>query len=200
MTVIKAIIFDLNKVLVTFDKTDKSDNEYKNKLGISRSEFWKDRDKILDDYTLGKITLDEFLLHQLKKSNLPESQLPIAHELHEKNIELVEGIIPFLETLKKKYKLILMAGEGKESLALKLDNLDISKYFLKIYSTHISKMRKTETDFYSFILKDLNLKQYEVLFIDDQLRYIEAAQRVGIKTIVFENVYQLEKDLASILN
>ena len=190
---IKTIIFDLNKVLVTYDK---SGDEYFSKLGMSREEFWKDREQALEEYTLGKITFDEFLLIQLKKSNLSNNKLKIIRELHDGGLRIVEGIIPLLESLRKKYKLILMAGEGKESVALKLDKFDLRKYFSEIYATYISKMNKTEIKFYKLILKENKLRPEEVLFIDDQQRYIDAAKKTGIKTVKFESVKQLIRELS----
>ncbi len=194
---IKTIIFDLNKVLVTYNKS--SDN-YLAKLGVGREEFWRDREQALEEYTLGNITLDEFLSLQLKKSNLSLSKLKIAKELHESELRVVEGISALLKTLSKNFSLILMAGEGKESLAIKLDKFNLRKYFSKIYATCFSKMRKTEISFYKLILEESRLQANEVLFIDDQLQYINAAQKLGIKTIKFENVKQLISEINKIIS
>ena len=78
---IKNIIFDLNKVITTFDKSSNSDEVYKKELGISREDFWKDRDKILEDYTLGKVSLDEYISSQLRKSSISFFVLMLNNKL-----------------------------------------------------------------------------------------------------------------------
>ena len=192
---IKNIIFDLNKVITTFDKSSNSDEVYKKELGISREDFWKDRDKILEDYTLGKVSLDEYISSQLRKSSISLDKQEIAKKIHNQFLTLVDEIIPVIEKLSKSYNLILMAGEGKESLEIKLDKFKLRKYFSKIYATYTVKMDKTETKFYSLILSENNLKPDETIFIDDQQRYIDAAKKVGLKTIKFENIMQLKQEL-----
>ena len=192
---IKNIIFDLNKVITTFDKSSNSDEVYKKELGISREDFWKDRDKILEDYTLGKVSLDEYISSQLRKSSISLDKQEIAKKIHNQFLTLVDEIIPVIEKLSKSYNLILMAGEGKESLEIKLDKFKLRKYFSKIYATYTVKMDKTETKFYSLILSENNLKPDETIFIDDQQRYIDAAKKVGPKTIKFENIMQLKQEL-----
>ena len=192
---IKNIIFDLNKVITTFDKSSNSDEVYKKELGISREDFWKDRDKILEDYTLGKVSLDEYISSQLRKSSISLDKQEIAKKIHNQFLTLVDEIIPVIEKLSKSYNLISMAGEGKESLEIKLDKFKLRKYFSKIYATYTVKMDKTETKFYSLILSENNLKPDETIFIDDQQRYIDAAKKVGPKTIKFENIMQLKQEL-----
>src|SRR3989338_1291425 len=192
---IKNIIFELNKVITTFDKSSNSDEVYKKELGISREDFWKDRDKILEDYTLGKVSLNEYISSQLRKSSISLDKQEIAKKIHNQFLTLVDGIIPVIEKLSKSYNLILMAGEGKESLEIKLDKFKLRKYFSKIYATYAVKMDKTETKFYSLILSENNLKPDETIFIDDQQRYIDAAKKVGLKTIKFENIMQLKQEL-----
>lgn len=189
---IKAVIFDLNKVIVTYDKTN---DYYIKELGIKREDFWKNREQNLEDYTLGKINLNEFLLLQLKQSKLSSDKLEVVKKLHDDGLRIVEGIIHILDVLFKRYKLILMAGEGEESVDIKLNKFDLRKYFNKVYATYLSKMNKTETKFYQNILSENELKPSEVLFIDDQQRYIDAATSIGIKTIKFEDVSQLKKEL-----
>lgn len=193
---IKTIIFDLNKVLITYRKDDDS---YIKILGKSREEFWKYRDEYLDKYILDEINFDTFLKIMLEKSNLPLNKLKDIKKIHEEGLELTKGIIPLLEKLKKKYNLILMAGDGYESLNIKIDKFGIRKYFSKIYATCIQKMKKTDSNFYNLILKENNLAPSEVVFVDDRIVYIDAAKKLGIKTILLENNKKLEYELNKII-
>jgi len=57
------------------------------------------------------------------------------------------------------------------------------------------KMRKPFPAFYKLLLERYGLKAEEVLFIDDNLRNVEAARALGIETIHFKNADALEKHL-----
>lgn len=189
---IKTIIFDLNKVLVSYDK---SDLPYLEHFGINREIFWKDRKEELERYELGEISLNEMLLNQLKKNNLPQNKLGIALEIYKKGLIIVQEMPELLSKLSQKYTLILLAGDGEEALYLKLNKFNLKKYFTKVYATCFSKMRKTDKILYELVLKESKLSPQEVIFIDDQERYIKAAESAGIKTIKFENPLQLTEKL-----
>ena len=191
---IKTIIFDLNKVLVTHDYSDKL---YMNSFGITRESFWKDRKEDLHKYEMSEITLADLLSCQLKKNALSKDQLGTALEVYKKGLRLVKGMLEILENLSKKYDLILLAGEGKEGLIIKLNSFNLEKYFKKIYSTCFLKMTKSDKKVYEYVLKDNKLNPEEVLFIDDRTLYLQAANFAGIKGVQFENSEKLAKELNS---
>ncbi len=192
---IKAIILDLNKVLITYNKADE---DYIKKLGVTREEFWQDREVVLKKYALGQITLDEYLLHFIKKAGLTKDMLEVVKEIHEKNLAVVEGMKEVIEELSKKFILILMAGEGKEVIDLKLDKFGLRKYFNKIYATSYQRMEKTDMKFYQLILAENHLRPGEALFVDDRPAYIECAKKVGLKTILFEDSKSFRKEFQNL--
>jgi 2-haloacid dehalogenase len=63
------------------------------------------------------------------------------------------------------------------------------------------QMRKPNPQFYKLLLERYELNANEVLFIDDNLRNVQAAEALGIKSIRFENPEQLTKrfDAAGIM-
>ncbi len=56
---------------------------------------------------------------------------------------------------------------------------------------------KPDERIYNLILEKLTLEAKECVFIDDRKVNVEGAERVGIKTILFQNVKQLRKKLIS---
>jgi 2-haloacid dehalogenase len=57
------------------------------------------------------------------------------------------------------------------------------------------QMRKPNPQFYKLLLERYELNANEVLFIDDNLRNVQAAEALGIKSIVFKSPQQLEDEL-----
>ena len=56
-------------------------------------------------------------------------------------------------------------------------------------------MRKPEPEIYELALKRLGIKADDAVFIDDRYEYVEGANAVGIKGILFENAVQLKREL-----
>ena len=56
-------------------------------------------------------------------------------------------------------------------------------------------MRKPFPEFYQLILNRFKLTPRETLFIDDNVRNAEAAEQIGIRTIIFKSPEQLKNEL-----
>ena len=57
------------------------------------------------------------------------------------------------------------------------------------------KMRKPHPEFYQVLLDRFDVRAEEALFIDDSVRNIQAAKKIGIKTIHFTSPEQLRNEL-----
>ena len=58
--------------------------------------------------------------------------------------------------------------------------------------------RKPEAKIYEILLRKLELKPEEIVFIDDRKENIDAANQIGINGILFKNSKQLKKDLLTL--
>jgi len=192
---IKIIIFDLNKVLVTFEYVDNT-VEYESILGVSYEDFWNVGRELFMQYNLGNLTFDEYLSKILEKLNIDTSLLKEAKKLYAGNLSIVKGICEILESLQKRYRLVVLAGDGEESVNLKLDNFNLRRFFSKIYVSGFEKMHKEDVRLYEKVLSEEKINPKEALFIDDIESHINIANTLGINTILFKNSEQLKKDLA----
>lgn len=76
----------------------------------------------------------------------------------------------------------------------------ISEIFNQIYSAADLGINKTDPSAYSLIAEKLGKKPEEIVFIDDQLKNVEAAQKAGMTAIQFKNVDDLKAKLENILH
>jgi len=196
---IKAIIFDLNDVLITRWDKDIS-NRFEKEIGINISSFWKVASKYFGNLNLGKFSLNDFYKKALLELNLNPSLVKKVREIHEEEYSLIEGMDSLLKELKKNYDLILLAGDNKEGLKYKLDKFKLKKYFSKIYCTCFEGIYKDNLEIYKKIIKEKRLKPEEVLFIDDMERHTSTAKKLGINVILFQSVKQLKKELKTFIN
>lgn len=105
------------------------------------------------------------------------------------NKELME----YLLKLKSSYQLCIFTTDIIQDDPSFKKELD--KIFEKIYSAGQLGISKRDPKSYEFILKDLNKKAEEVLFIDDTQGNIYAAKLAGLQTHLFTSNKELIEEL-----
>ncbi len=89
-------------------------------------------------------------------------------------------ILALLPKLDKNYKLGLISNVGKGHKKFLIKKHNISKPFsANIFSCDIG-IRKPNSKIYKLALKELSSKPKETIFVDDNLRNIRAAKKLGI--------------------
>ena len=62
------------------------------------------------------------------------------------------------------------------------------------------KCQKPDLEFYQVLIKSIGEKPEEILFIDDHIRNIEAAQKAGFATLLYDGKELLSNEVNSYLN
>ncbi len=114
--------------------------------------------------------------------------------------EPFEGTVTILHQLKKRadLKLYALTNWSAELFPYALKKYHFLKTFDGIVVSGEEKMKKPDPEIFQLLLKRFQLDTREVLFIDDSLRNINAAEELGIRSIHFKNPEQLKKDLEKI--
>jgi FMN phosphatase YigB (HAD superfamily) len=76
----------------------------------------------------------------------------------------------------------------------------IKEIFNQIFSAEDLGVNKTESGAYRLIAEKLGKEPEEIVFIDDQLKNVEAAQKTGMVAIQYKNVQDLKEKLEKILH
>jgi 2-haloacid dehalogenase len=79
-----------------------------------------------------------------------------------------------------------------------LQRYDFLNWFDGVVVSGAEKMRKPNPAFYQLLLDRYNVKAEEALFIDDNLRNILAAEKLGINSIHFSSAGQLKFELVAL--
>jgi putative hydrolase of the HAD superfamily len=191
---IKYIIFDLSEVLISgvlgVEKV-LAEKIPQSMEAISKSLYgnW------FNEYMIGGISEDIYLTEIVKRQNwnieIDDLKKYIRDNFHNE----VEGMPGLLEKLSSKYKLILHSDHSKEWI----DYIKSVHPFLNLFEHMLFSyelgMTKHFPSTFSKALERLNITAEECLLIDDHQRNIDAAAKVGIKGIRFENYNQLLNDL-----
>lgn len=96
---------------------------------------------------------------------------------------------------KGKYKLYALTNWSAELFPIALERYDFLHWFDGRVVSGEEKMRKPFPEFYQLILNRFKLTPQETLFIDDNVRNAEAAEQIGIRTIIFKSPEQLKNEL-----
>jgi len=197
MTEIKAIVFDVGGVLAldspkhfTAELSIKKDIPVKDLVTIWRK-YWA-------DFKLGKITEDEFWTKFAGDLLIKEPIEDLVQECKDMiRLFLVpnDDVMAYVNSLKGKLKLGILSNNVKEWVTYKNDHFKIDEPFdAVVYSCDVGKV-KPEKEIFELILQKLRTKAEETIFIDNHDRNIEAAQQIGMQTVLFENLDQMKQEV-----
>jgi 2-haloacid dehalogenase len=94
-----------------------------------------------------------------------------------------------------RYKLYALTNWSAELFPYALETYEFLHWFDGRIVSGEEKMRKPDPAFYNLLLSRFNVRPEHALFIDDNLRNIHAAEKIGIHTIHFTSPQQLKDEL-----
>lgn len=109
----------------------------------------------------------------------------------------IEGTVEILRQLiaSQHYKVVALTNWSHETFPVALSTFDFLHWFEGILVSGEEKTRKPFRDIYELTLSRFNIEAEKALFIDDNLRNVEAAKTLGINSILFKNPKQLKDEL-----
>jgi len=191
MQPIKNIIFDLGGVFlnIDFQLTNKAFKD----LGVDRFEAMFNQHHSNDLFELletGKLSDNDFYEAFRKESETELSNEQIKNAWNALLLDFPEERIRWLEEIKGKYNTYLFSNTNQihydqfiTDFAKAFPGKDFNGYFIKAYYSQTMGLRKPYTNSFEKILEEQKLNPNETLFIDDTIKNIEGAQKVGLQTI-----------------
>lgn len=194
---IRAIIFDLGGVLIDWNpryvyrQIFKTDEEVEWFLQNVTTLDWNEKQD--EGYPLHKATEELIARH-------PEWETEIKAYYGRWLEMLGEAIHETVEIFRKlkttgKYKLYALTNWSAELFPHAREKFEFLKWFDGIVVSGEEKMRKPSAKFYRVLLDRYGLAPGQTIFIDDSLRNVEAAEKLGIKALVFKGPENLMQQL-----
>ena len=97
-----------------------------------------------------------------------------------------------------KFKLYALTNWSAELFPYALELYEFLHWFDGRVVSGEEKIRKPSPEFYHVLLDRFNVLPEEALFIDDNFRNIQAAERIGIKSLHFISPQQLKEELENL--
>ena len=109
----------------------------------------------------------------------------------------ITGTVNILKTLidSKNYKVVALTNWSTETFPIALERYEFLQWFEGIIVSGEEKTRKPFDKIYNLTLERFQIKAENAIFIDDNLRNIEAANNLGINGIRFKSPEDLEQQL-----
>jgi 2-haloacid dehalogenase len=119
-------------------------------------------------------------------------QETIGGRIHE-TVELLEEI-----KASKKYKLYALTNWSAETFPWALANFDFLHWFDGIVVSGVEKCRKPFPEFYQILFNRYQINPAQAIFIDDNIKNVEGALKVGLPTIHFQSAAQTKRELVKV--
>src|SRR3989344_500849 len=103
-------------------------------------------------------------------------------------------LIKFLEKIKRKYALYSLSNIDEECYK-ETKRKGIYKVFKKNYRSYLTGIEKPDKKAFLMVLKEEELNPEQTIFVDDKQKNLDAAKKLGMKTVIFKNNSQFFKDL-----
>lgn len=199
MTAINTIIFDLGNVLIDWNPLHVFDENYFDSQ--EKREFFFSHICTMDwneQQDEGR-SIVQATMELIEK--FPDWEQPIR-DYYGRWTEMLGG--PIVESVKifrqlkesGKYKTYALTNWQAGLFDIALVRYNFLHWFDGRVVSGEEKMRKPFPEFYQLLLNRYNVKAEEALFIDDNLRNVMAAEKLGIKSICYQSHSQLKNDLA----
>ena len=189
---IKAIIFDAGGVYFQGSFIDFVNRSYKI-LGIENRDFIDKKLIFNPDYNRGEITAEECFRNYFGVP-ISEKQMEKILDFWTTTWKLNDEMVNLVRRLKENYKLAILSNS---------DLINSEKYtergwyspFDVLVLSHEEGILKPERKIYEIVLEKLGMSPEECVFIDDQKEALLPAKEMGMKTILYESIEQLEREL-----
>jgi HAD superfamily hydrolase (TIGR01509 family) len=196
---LRAIIFDIGRVLVRIDVTRAMEGLAAGG-SLSPSELWIaiEKDPRWHDWQEGRISPRDWYLHLAKRfeGNFSFEQFTEIWNRVLDPTPIHEDA--FFEKLSKRYRLALLSNTD----AIHVRHMEAAYSFfaffpVRIYSCVVGAS-KPDPIIYREALRALKVQAQEAVYIDDIAAYVQAAQRLGMGGLQFQSPAQLASDLRSL--
>lgn len=192
---IKTLIFDFAGVITTTALFPRVAEVFGNKSGIGKEAFYKILKSKEKEYLIGECTTEDFWKGVCQDSDISYDEFVNEISWYKLNDE----VLNLLRRLKDKYELVLLS-DNYDALFKAISNdkklQGIFDYSFYSHQLHMVKMYDEEKIF-NYVLKTINADPENCVFIDDKEINLTPAKKLGIHTILFKNIMQLKKELAS---
>ena len=196
VSTIEVILFDLGGVLVELGESPIPPAWLPENNSFTLSDWFLSETAV--SFEKGSITADIFaetLRNDLKIDANPE--LIIEH-FSQWPIGLFPGAKDLLKSLQPKYRLAVLTNTNELHWPRIVEEFRLPEYFECIFASHLLNKVKPESVIFQHVIDELQVAPASILFLDDNLKNVEASRKLGIQSLQVSGIEQARQGLAAL--
>ena len=197
MAEVSTLFWDNGGVILTNGWDRDSRQLAVDKFHLDWADFEDRHELMLHTFETGELTLDDYLRRVVFYRPRPFTPEEFKTFMFEQSQPFPESL-DFLGQLARtrRYMLAALNNESFEINEYRIAKFKLRDYFEAFFSSCYLGLRKPGAEIYNRALQITQRKPEECVLIDDRGLNLECAQEMGMHTIQFHNVAQLQGDLA----
>jgi len=194
---IRALLFDLGKVLMAYDVRRITDGIAERVSGLSGNEIlgapgaWQ----ILEKAETGEMSPAELREHLNARFNLDLSETEWAEIWGLGILGSMDGMESLLRGLRGIFTLAVLSNTMPWHWDEALQRLPVLEIFDYYFLSFELGCRKPDPRIYEIALETLELKPDQVVFVDDRRENVDTAEQLGFRALLFTDTETLTHDL-----
>jgi glucose-1-phosphatase len=180
---IRVLLFDVGGVLVQLAGVEVMLDWLGN--GISADDLWRMwlQSAPVRQFETGKIDASEFAVRVTSEFGLSVEPQRFLDAFVGWPTGLYPGTLEMLARIPRSYRRAILSNSNALHWPRVLNDMQLGSVFDSHFASHLTGRIKPDADAYEHVVKSLDCSPGHVLFLDDNLLNVEAAQRFGMQAI-----------------
>jgi len=195
---IKLVLFDAVGVLFPLNKVVGDDLSAA--FNLSETQLKHMWDELYPDYTIGKLSTEQFLDRFAEIYNLPREKVTesVFLESFLRALTPMPGMQELLQKLHKAGVRMAMLSDTTPMFAYVRRNWIFSEFFDHIFLSFEIGHKKPDKAAFQAVIDHYQLQPNEFFFVDDNEQNVVAAQHLGLQAVQFTTAETLAQKLAQV--
>lgn len=182
---VSAIIFDWGGVF-SYSGDPLSRPEIISRLKTSKNIIRNNLAEISNAFSRGKMKSENYWTKYAETVNIAGYKSKKFKKLYLKYTPNY-GMLDLLRHLSLHYPIVLLSNLNVDMKTVIIKDLELNKYFKHMIFSNDVGLLKPDPTIYKLALQKLGTLSSETLFIDDETENVDAAKKLGLRTILFKS-------------
>lgn len=194
---IRALFFDIGGVLLSNGWDREQRAVVAAQFGLDATDFGERHKLAAPELELGRMTLDEYLEQTVFCHPQTFTQGEFRAAMQAQSTPHADALA-LARDLSARHRLYALNNEGRDLNDHRIRTYGLSDFLLAFFTSSTLELMKPNPAIYRAALTLAAVAPHEAVMIDDRAQNTEAARRVGMHAIRYENAAQLREELAAL--